>query len=73
MRVNGTWRWMDISDYVGINGDWVTCPIDMSLLRGGQENYFGLTTNVVSYGIHRQQRGLLRHARGGGLQQLPDE
>lgn len=50
MRVNGTWRWMDISDYVGINGDWVTCPIDMSLLRGGQENYFGLTTNVVSYG-----------------------
>ena len=50
VRVNGTWRWMDLSEYVGINGEWVTCPIDMSLLRSGEENYFGLTTNVVSYG-----------------------
>ncbi len=50
VRVNGTWSYLDISDYKGTNGGWVTCPVNLSLLRGNQENYFSLTTNVVSYG-----------------------
>lgn len=50
VRVNGQWQSLDLTEYLGTNGQWVTCPIDISRLNAGQENYFGLTTNVVSYG-----------------------
>ena len=50
VRVNGVWQHLDLTDYMGTNGQWVTCPVDMNLLRSNAENYFGLTTNVVSYG-----------------------
>ena len=50
VRVNGQWQSVDLTDYLGTNGRWVTCPIDLSRLNAGQENYFALTTNVVSYG-----------------------
>ena len=50
VRVNGNWQTVDLTQYMGTNGEWVTCPIDINQLKAGQENYFGLTTNVVSYG-----------------------
>ncbi len=49
VRVNGTWQAVSLAPYLGKTG-WVTCPVDVAMLNGNAENYFSLSSNVISQG-----------------------
>ena len=50
VRVNGNWFETSLQPYKGQAAVWVPVDIDLGVLRGGEENYFHVSSTAVNYG-----------------------
>lgn len=50
VRVNGAWFGRYVGDFEGQTDVWVPVYIDISKLNANSENYFNISSNVISYG-----------------------
>lgn len=50
VRVNGSWYGTYLQEYKGKDSVWVPVYLDMSKLKGDEENYFHFSSNVLSHG-----------------------
>ena len=50
VRVNGKWFETSLQPSTGQSAGWGPVVIDLGLLRGGEENYFHVSSTAVNYG-----------------------